>query len=156
MKRLSLLAVLLFAQTSFAESPKAEDRPVAVANPKAESLIATNLVGPLAEKENARSKFSRARMPAAERRVRIIDQVAQKDSQGATFVRFAIDERRGYFEDENDSGWSLASITGCAYVDKGEVFVQKGEQFRPAAFLLGKNLKAAPASTCVSTQVASR
>jgi hypothetical protein len=154
MKRLSpLLLIAVFAQTSSADQAPP---PATVANPQAEALVASTLVGPLAQKESARSKFSRGRMPAAERRVRILDEVAQKDAQGATFVRFAIDERHGWADPDDNAAWTTAAITGCAYVDRGEVFVQKGDQHRPAAFLLGKKAKAAPAQTCVAAAQVAR
>ena len=151
MKRLALFATLFFAQTTFAEQP---EKPAAPENKTASALVQTALVEPLAAKERQRSKFSRAAMPAQERRVRILDEQPRKDAQGAAFVRFAVDARHGVLDD-SDAGWNLAAITGCAYVERGEVFVKKGDQFRAAAFLLGKNVKAAPAETCVGeTQVA--
>jgi hypothetical protein len=66
------------------------------------------------------------------------------------FVRFAVDARHGYREvaEDGEAGWRLAAITGCVYLDRGQVFVQKGDEYRPAAFLLGKNVKAAADSTC--------
>jgi hypothetical protein len=153
MKRLSMLAILLFSHTTFAEPPAASgaspDAKTAQAK-AAEALVGRQLIQPLAAKENNRSRFSRASLPAQARRVRVLDE--HKDALGATFVRFAVDARHGFANDDDNSRWQLATITGCAYVDRSEVFVKKGEQYRPAAFLLGKNVKAAAESTCQPAQ----
>jgi hypothetical protein len=111
------------------------------------ALVSRDLVQPLAVKEGSRSKFSRARLPAQERRVRILDDHAQIDARGAGFVRFAIDARHGYQADD-EANWRKDAITGCVYLERSQIFVKQGDQFRPAAFLLGKNLKAAAAPTC--------
>ena len=42
----------------------------------------------------------------------------------------------------------LVVMTGCVYLERNQVFVKRGEGYRPAAFLLGKNVKAAAESTC--------
>ena len=49
-------------------------------------------------------------------------------------------------------GWRLATIVGCVYPDRSQVFVKKGDEFRPAAFLLGKKVKAAAETTCQPAQ----
>ena len=151
MKRLSLLAVavLTFARASFAGAPP----PDAAAT--AEARIKSELVEPLAAKERDQSRFSRARMPAQERRVRVLDEKPRIDAQGAAFYTFAIDARHGVrgLSDE-DNAWKLSAISGCAYVD-GKIFVQNGERHRPAAFLLGKNLKAVDEHICRAANPAS-
>jgi hypothetical protein len=96
------------------------------------------LVKPLAEQES--SHFSRSRPVPHERRVRVIQATTTLDKRGRLFVPFAIDVRYGPVWHEND-------IVGCAYRGSGELFVKKGDQYRPAAFLLGKNL-AAVAGVC--------
>jgi hypothetical protein len=154
MKRISMLAILLFAQATSAEP--AAVRPFAAPPPGVEAvvtnsapalaLVERNLLQPLADKELGQSRFSRARMPAEERRVRILEQ--QHDPRGRPFVRFAVDARHGYLEESDEASWRLATITGCVYLDRSEIFVQKGDQYRPAALLLGKYVKPAAAPTC--------
>jgi hypothetical protein len=130
MKRLSMLALLLFTRVALAESPAPEKA--------AGELVRHQLVEKLAAKERDQSRFSRARLPAQERRVRILDEKSGVDAGGKAFFAFAVDARHGIRGD--DEGWRLATITGCAYVEGGEVFVKIGEGHRPAAFLLGKKL----------------
>jgi len=89
------------------------------------------LVKPLAKQEGG-SRFSRGRPPPRERRVRALQTAASVDTKGRSFVSFAVDVRF-------DSEWS-EDIVGCAYRDNGELFVKNGEAYRPAAFLLGKNV----------------
>ena len=103
------------------------------------------ILEPLAAKESEQSRFSRASLPPQARRVRILDEQARVDARGGKFLRFAIDARHG-FDDEAE--WRLAAITGCVYLARGEVYVQKGDEFRPAAFLLGKNRKPAAETIC--------
>jgi hypothetical protein len=90
------------------------------------------LVKPLAELEG--SRFSRARPPPRERRVRVTAATATPDKSGRSFLPFAIDVRFG-------SEWHENDIVGCAYTGAGELFVKKGDAYRPAAFLLGKNVE---------------
>lgn len=89
------------------------------------------LVTPLAEQEAKRSRFSRSRMPPRERRVRITQVKPAADAAGRPFMLFAIDVRWGDEWREND-------IVGCAYPKSGDLFVKRGDEFRPAAILLGK------------------
>ena len=49
-------------------------------------------------------------------------------------VAFAVDVRFGTGE------WTENDIVGCAYTANGELFVKKGDSYRPASFLLGKNV----------------
>jgi hypothetical protein len=144
MKRLSILALLLFARTTLAES----DGSIAPTAPPevrtAQNMVYRDLIGPLAEKEGGRSKFSRASIPGTQRRVRVVDAAIHMDALGHAFLRFAVDETRGFAE----MGWTNNTITGCVYVFTNDIFVKKGEEIRPAALLLGKNLKAAPQITC--------
>lgn len=164
MKRLSMLAILIFSRMTFAE-PTAADRAAPQVKPAeataeakvaeakspeakaAVALVSRDLIQPLIAKESARSKFSRARMPPGERRVRILDQQPSTDAQGVAFVRFSVDARFGYLGDD-EKHWRRDDITGCVYLEKNQIFVKNGDQYRPAAFLLGKNLKAAAQSTC--------
>lgn len=146
MKRLSILAtlaILAFSHTTFA-APTAASAEAKTA----EALVSRDLVQPLAVKERDQSKFSRARLPPQARRVRILDEQPRKDTQGLAFMRFAIDARHGIGDADDASEWQLATITGCVYLDRSQVFVKKGDEYRPAAFLLGKKLKAAAETTC--------
>ena len=156
MKRLSMLALLLFSHTTFAEPTAASSSPPGAKTAQArtaEALVSRELTQPLAAKESSRSRFSRASLPAQERRVRILDEQASKDTAGNSFVRFAVDARHGFREPGDDGGWRLATIVGCVYPDRSQVFVKKGDEFRPAAFLLGKQVKAAAETTCQPAQL---
>jgi hypothetical protein len=151
MKRLLMLAILVSSPTTFAEPTAAKSSPPAAQSPEAKAavaLVSHDLIQPLAVKEDKVSKFSRARLPPQERRVRILDEQPRKDAEGNAFVRFAVDARHGFSEDPDESQWQQATITGCVYLDRSQVFVKRGREYRPAAFLLGKNLKAAAGSTC--------
>jgi hypothetical protein len=88
------------------------------------------LVKPLADLETPR--FSRSRPIPRERRVRVVQTTATLDKTGRAFVSFAIDVRFG-------SEWHENDVVGCAYIGNGDLFVKKGDAFRPASFLLGKN-----------------
>lgn len=88
---------------------------------------------PLAERESETSRFSRMRQPPRERRVRITQPTESQDAAGRRFVPFAIDVRFGGGE------WRDNDIVGCTYLGSGAIFVKRGDAFRPAAFLLGKD-----------------
>jgi hypothetical protein len=94
--------------------------------------VEDGLVKPLAEFEKGTSRFSRARLPPRERRVRILASTTKPDIKGRAFVPFAIDVRYGNEWQEND-------IVGCAYPKSGELFVKRGDVYRAAAFLFGKS-----------------
>jgi hypothetical protein len=93
-------------------------------------LIEAALLKPLAQREDARSRYSRVRMPPAARQVRVLEG-PEKDSQGRTFVRFAVDERRS-------SEWRRNAMVGCAYPDDGAVFIKSGARMQSAAQYLGQ------------------
>ena len=96
----------------------------------AQRRVEQGLVKRLAELEN--SRFSRARPMPHERRARVLSATALVDKSGRQFVPFAIDVRYGGDWQEND-------IVGCVYRGSGNLFVKRGDQYRSAAFLLGKN-----------------
>jgi hypothetical protein len=152
MKRLSILAVLLFSHLTFAEPTAASGTPEvkSVEAKSAVALVSHDLVQPLIAKEDKQGRFSRGRMPPQERRVRILDEKPRKDAGGVAFMRFSVDARFGYLAKTSDdeSQWRRDTITGCVYLERNQVFVKKGDSYRPAAFLLGKNVKAAAESTC--------
>lgn len=131
--------------------PSASEETPAVRDPKAaEAQVKHALLEPLAAKEDKQGRFSRARMPAQERRVRILDESPGTDADGGAFYRFAVDARQGLRKAKSDEGWRSATITGCVYVAGGAVFVKVGERHRPGAVLLGKNLKPAAEATCTA------
>jgi hypothetical protein len=149
MKRLSILAILICSRTTFADPAPASDAAPAVTTAEAktaEALIVRDMVQPLTEREQRRSRFSRGAQPAQARRVRILDEQPHKDAAGGGFLRFAVDARHGRAAVK--APWRLATITGCVYPDRNQIFVQRGDEYRPAAFLLGKNLKAVAETTC--------
>jgi hypothetical protein len=98
--------------------------------------VQDGLVKPLAKQDEGRSRFSRGRPPPRERRVRVIQASTTTDKRGQAFVPYAVDVRFGSGE------WEKDDIVGCAYRATGELFVKSGEEYRPAAFLLGKDLPA--------------
>jgi hypothetical protein len=64
--------------------------------------------------------------------VRVLQTTATLDKGGRPFVPFAVDVRFG-------SEWHENDIVGCAYTGSGNLYVKKGDAYRPASFLLGKN-----------------
>lgn len=88
------------------------------------------LLKPLAELEG--NRFSRVRPPPRERRVRVLGTTPSRDKSGRPFLAFAVDVRFG-------SEWHENDIVGCAYPASGDLFVKRGDAYRPAAFLLGKD-----------------
>ena len=59
-----------------------------------------------------------------------------RDKRGRSFVPFAIDVR--WVADD----WQENDVVGCVYSGSGDLFVKKGNAYRPAAFMLGKNVDA--------------
>jgi hypothetical protein len=98
----------------------------------AQRRIDDGLVKPLAKREGG-SRFSRERPPPRERRVRVLESTLSRDKNGRGFVPFAVDVRFG-------SDWQQNDIVGCAYRESGNLFVKNGAAYRPAGFLLGKNV----------------
>ncbi len=118
----------------FVPSPAlADDPPAAVVQRRVEK----GLLEPLAQKEKERSRFSRARMPPQERRVRVTQAAATLDASGRAYMAFAVDVRRGTEWQEND-------VVGCAYMQTGALFVKRGNEYRPAEMLLGKDVAVTP------------
>jgi len=110
-------------------------------------LVKAALLKPLAQRENERGRFSRVAMPPTARYVRVLEGGPEKDPQGRTFVRFAVDEKRS-------TRWARNSIVGCAYPDEGAVFIRRGEKVQSAARYLGQR---GPATTseCTAATVSS-
>lgn len=111
--------------------------------------VQAELVKPLAEAEANFSRFSRARPPPRERRVRVSQTTATTDKSGRAFVAFAVDVRFGGAE------WRQNDIVGCAYTDGGKLFVKRGAAFFPVALLFGKKVDAA-AGVCEAAPPAAR
>lgn len=95
------------------------------------------LLKPLVAKEKERSRFSRARLPPRERRVRVTQTTTTRDASDREYVAFAVDVRFGDQWEDND-------IVGCAYPQTGALFVKLGDEYRPADVLLGKSGDPAP------------
>jgi hypothetical protein len=148
MKSSSPLIMLAFGALFLSPPAPAEELPAAPDAQIARALVERELVKPLAAKERDQSRFSRARLPAQERRVRVREEGTQKDAAGRSFFTFAVDARHGILAANDESAWRLETITGCVYVESGDIFVKSGDGYRPAAFLLGKNLKPAAEPTC--------
>ena len=99
---------------------------------------------PLAARESARSSYSRARPPAAERRVRLLDAAPIADGKGGAFVGFAVDARYG----RGEGRWKQSVMTGCVYVETGEIYLRYGDAFREAGVILGKVTPPAAGNVC--------
>ena len=128
---LCVLALLLVPSSASADDP-----PAAVVQRRVEK----GLVEPLVQKEKERSRFSRARMPPQERRVRVTQAAVTLDANGRAYMAFAIDVRRG-------TEWHDNEVVGCAYPQSGALFVKRGAEYRPADILLGKDVDVA-ANVC--------
>jgi hypothetical protein len=98
----------------------------------AQRRVEEGLMKPLARQEG--SRFSRARPTPHQRRVRVIQSTVSLDKSARPFVPFAIDVRFG-------SEWHEGDIVGCVYRGTGDLFVKRGNEYRPAEFLLGKDVK---------------
>ena len=127
---------LVFLVFLLASAPRASETP--------ESLVQEKLLAPLAAREKARSSYSRARPPAAERRVRMLDAAAIADAKGGAFVGFAGDARYG----RGAGRWQEDEITGCVYAATGEVYLRTGHRYRAAGVLLGKTVPPAASHVC--------
>lgn len=102
----------------------------------AKDCVQHRLLEPLAQQDAKRPRFSRAAPPPDERRINVLSTQFAKDQKGREFLPFEVAARHG--ED-----WYTA-ITGCVVRGTGDVFVQVGDEHRPAAYLLGKETEPAP------------
>ncbi len=136
-----MAATLAFA------TPPASETPDTTAT---KDIIQKVLLTPLSVREVKQSRFSRSRQPAQARRVRVIDEHPQKDSEGKGFMTFAIDARHGWAIDDVDLEWRKDVITGCTYAQTGEVFIKRGAGYYAADIMLGKKTRAAAEHVCVS------
>jgi len=142
---LFLSACVLLLGPSFAKA----DDPAPPAPPppptqvvEVQHRVEKGLLKPLADQDKNYSMFSRMRPPPRERRVRVTQSTPTVDQAGRAFMTFAVDARWG------TEAWHENDITGCAYVSSGDLYVKIGDEFRGAAYLVGK--KADPvAGVCV-------
>ena len=109
------------------------------------ATVVSAVLTPLAHRDERRSKFSRAALPPSQRRARATGS-PQRDATGLAFVPVTVEARYGLMPDDR---WRM-EVTGCVYVATQEVFIKRGGQHRPAAFLLGKRTPPAPDHTCVA------
>ena len=141
MNKFSLLLALFvviaptFAEISHPRLATASDNLVA----SAKAMLEAKLLEPLQKKEASRSRFSRAALPPAARRIRILNNAFQTDPQGHPFVSFSIDQSHAYGDEKEiaESSWFKDAITGCVYPVTGEVMVKRGEAYYPSSILLG-------------------
>jgi hypothetical protein len=110
----------------------------------AKQRVQEGVVKPLANSEG--SRFSRSRPAPRERRVRVTQATTTSDKNGRQFVPFSVDVRFG-------SEWTQNDIVGCVYKGSGELYVKRGDAYRPAGFLLGKNVQPV-AGVCEAAAVA--
>ena len=128
MKLLHWSCVCAFALSSIPSLAPADEPTI---TERAQLRVETGLVKPLTERES--NRFSRARPAPRERRVRITSPTMSTDKSGRSFLPFAIDVRFG-------SDWRENDVVGCVYTPNGDIFVKRGDSYRPAAFLLGENV----------------
>lgn len=95
--------------------------------------VQTVLLKPLAERRSGR--FSRERPAPHETRVRVPEAALTRDVGGREFVAFVVDVRYG-------SKWQEDAIVGCAYRASGNLFIERDNEYFPAALLLGKQVNA--------------
>lgn len=148
-RSLCLCAFTLAFVPSFAPPEAWAETPPAATSEAASDArrrVEEELIKPLAEKDKQRPKFTRARPPPAERRVRVTAAAPSSDKAGHAFMPFAIDVRYGDTWTEND-------IVGCTYAKAGTVFVKSGDEYRPAGILLGKSAAPVP-DVCVAAKSA--
>jgi len=139
MRKLSLVLLsMLCTSVVLAEPPAATPSKTQEA---ASALVNKQVVQVLKKREAKRSRFSRASPAPQARRVRMLDAVAQADSHGKQFVRFAIDVRHRRAE---NGEWELEAFLGCVYVDQREIFLQQGADYLPASSVLNGDGEAQP------------
>ena len=135
MKLLHWPFVCAFALSSIPSLAPADEPTIAE---RAQFRVQTGLVKPLAEHERVGHRFSRGRPPPRERRVRITSETVSTDKSGRSFLPFAIDIRFGAGE------WRENDIVGCVYTPNRDIFVKRGDAYRPASFLLGESADPVP------------
>lgn len=104
----------------------------------ARGCVEKGIVTPLSLLEHQTSIFSRARPAPRERRIRVLQPTVTNDKSGRGFVPFAVDSRYA------GGDWQTDDIVGCVYAGKGDLYVKRGDGYRPAEYLFGKNADAVP------------
>jgi len=120
----SVLAVSLVPSQAFSEESLVQ---------WAQRRVDEGIIKRLAEKNARRSKFSRSMPVPVERRARVTQTATSVDKRGREFLTFAVDIRYGQQWREND-------VVGCVYRPTGDLFVKVGDEYRPAAYLLGRDV----------------
>lgn len=137
MKHAWLCLVLMLCTSVALAEPPMNDAQRAVS-----ALVQDVLIKPMGKAEKKHRRFSRDPPPPVARRVRVIDAAEVVDARGHRFLRFAIEERRGWDEDDTTE-WERAFV-GCAYPGSGKVFVQRDDEYVPASNMLGADHDAQP------------
>lgn len=130
------LALVLVPSLAGAEEPPTRkgDTKGASVKERAHRRVKEGLLNPLVSQDSERSRFSRVVQPPRERRLRILQATTKKDKEGREFVPYEIDVSYG---DE----WHT-DVAGCVYTKSGRIYVQRDDEYRPAEFLLGKDVPA--------------
>jgi hypothetical protein len=149
-------SILILSVEALAEEPAVQ--PAAAESPVLAALQ-KQLVEPLHKRDVERSKYSRVPVGATERRVRLLDASAVKDTRGEEMIRFAIDSRRGRFyedDDEQKNPWHEGSVVGCIYPKDNAIFVKHGDDYRAGKTLLGKKAPKPPLGVCAPADTVAR
>lgn len=96
----------------------------------AQRTVERSVLSPLKASEQHRAMFSRAKVVPRERQARLTSTLTSTDASGRAFLPFTVEARWG-------GDWKR-DFEGCVYPATDEVFVKKGDSFRPASFLTGK------------------
>ena len=148
---LALTSTASLSSAASKRAPQASQRapePPATDASRATDAIDRELIGPLAQNEDGRSRYSRAMIPPHLRTARILDAAPRADADGNRFLTLSFDETRPGDKVRKDT------IGGCVYPDSGKVFVGRDGAFFPAALLLGKKVDAV-AGVCAASDEAS-
>jgi hypothetical protein len=146
-KLLTFLSSTLCASVALADPPA----PATKLQQVASALVDKQLVQPLKKADAKRKRFSRSSPPKA-RRVRVLDAVAMIDVHGKQFVRFAVDARYSWDDEET---WEEGLFAGCVYVDQKRVFVEQGADLHVTApSLLSGEQEEAPPDSCLAAPIA--
>lgn len=103
----------------------------------AKQRVEQGLIQPLAEAQQKRSKYSRARISDPQRRVRVERTTLSTDGKGRKFVPFVVDANYG-------DKWETDAIVGCVYQGSANIYVKIGDDHYPGAFLLGEDVPPTP------------
>lgn len=102
----------------------------------AKGRLQSGLLQKLKAQDGERSKFSRGAQPPRERRARVVSAELSRDQKGRGFMLYEVDVRYG-------DSWET-QLRGCVYEKTGSIYVNIGDEHRPAAFLFGEDVAAVP------------